>query len=98
VALVESVLLARQQDCECEAVYSEASGTYLRQNQGASRKTVHPNPNAKRVRTGVIFLNSVKPGSWEKIDLERLDHGVPEEKETPPVQQNDLISYGGIGK
>jgi len=27
----------------------------------------------KRVRTGVIFLNSVKPGWWEKIDLERLD-------------------------
>jgi hypothetical protein len=27
----------------------------------------------KRVRAGVLFLNSVKPGWWEKIDLERLD-------------------------
>jgi hypothetical protein len=27
----------------------------------------------KRVRTGVIFLNNVKPGWWEKIDLDRLD-------------------------
>jgi len=27
----------------------------------------------KRVRMGVIFLNSVKPGWLEKIDLERLD-------------------------
>jgi hypothetical protein len=27
----------------------------------------------KRVRTGVRFLNSVKPGWWEKIDLEHLD-------------------------
>jgi len=27
----------------------------------------------KRVRTGVIFLNNVKPGWWEKIDLERFD-------------------------
>ena len=26
-----------------------------------------------RVRTGVIFLNEVKPGWWEKIDLDRLD-------------------------
>jgi hypothetical protein len=27
----------------------------------------------KRVRRGAIFLNGVKPGWWEKIDLARLD-------------------------
>jgi len=27
----------------------------------------------KRVSAGVIFLHNVKPGWWEKIDLERLD-------------------------
>jgi hypothetical protein len=27
----------------------------------------------KRVGMGAIFLNSVKPGWWEQIDLERLD-------------------------
>jgi len=27
----------------------------------------------KRVRTGATFLNRVKPGWWEEIDLERLD-------------------------
>ena len=27
----------------------------------------------KRVRKGIGFLNTVKPGWWERIDLERLD-------------------------